>query len=102
MVAGYANGDPVSTWGLITSGGALLDSGAFLHLSVCGLRPAPGKSLELMSVSYPEKGLHFIGGLGSWGLGFGAVPQGINLAGATSSLRSKEIQRSGTLLISQG
>ena len=100
--AGYSNGDRVSTRGLMTSGGALLDSGAFLDLSVWELRPAPRKSLELMSDSYPKEGLYFKGGLGSRGLGFGAVPQGINLAGATSSSRSKEIQHSGALLISQG
>ena len=82
------------------SGGALLESWAFLDLSVWELRPAPGKSLELMSVSYPEEGLHFIGERGSQGSGF--IPRGINLAGATSSLCSKEIQRSGALLISQG
>ena len=79
-------------------------SGALLISRVLDSKrgPACAGSLELMSDSYPKEGLYFKGGLGSRGLGFGAVPQGINLAGATSSLRSKEIQRSGALLISQG
>ena len=54
-----------------------------------------------MSDSYPER-RYFKGGLGSRGLGF--IPQGnsINLAGATSSSRSKEIQCSGALLTPLG